>query len=127
MADFKRHWAFKDGMEKNDPKAKRQTLGLLSFIGQLFNLQILKMGWQAINFCIETLLGEVEERKLEGLCALLAAAGEIINERRCPPPPESRGRIGACFARIENLPLNISFRMKFKLKVNQCPSPIIYR
>ncbi|KAF4563239.1 hypothetical protein EYR40_007051 [Pleurotus pulmonarius] len=118
MADFKRHWAFEDGMEKNDPKAKRQTLGLLSFIGQLFNLQILKMGWQAIIFCIETLLEEVEERKLEGLCALLAAAGEIINERRCPPPPESRGRIGACFARIENLPLsgNISFRMKFKLK-----------
>lgn len=128
MAGFQRHWAFKDGIVKNDDaKAKRQALGLLSFIGQLFNLQTLKIWWQAIILCVETLLGEVEERKLEGLCALLAAAGERLKEQRCPLP-ESKGCIDACFARIENLRLsgNISPRMKFKLKVNQCPSPMIY-
>ncbi|KAF9501394.1 ARM repeat-containing protein [Pleurotus eryngii] len=113
-AGFKRHWESKDGTAKDDdPKAKRQALGLLSFMGQLFVLQMLGKG-DAICLYMETLLGG--ERKLEGLCTLLRTAGRMLDDHRSR---QLRGRIDACFSIMEELchHASISPRICFMLQV----------
>lgn len=136
LTDFGKHWGAKDGtttaeavdaseddeMAKGPAcKAKHQALGLLKFIGQLFDLQMLGTGG---TMCLrmELLLGKAgnpEERKLEGLCALLSTAGRTLDDDLYHRPHE--GRIDACFLRIRALSYNdsISPRVRFMLEVSQ--------
>lgn len=120
MAGFKQHWESKDGTAKDDdPKAKRQALGLLSFMGQPFVLQMLGTG-DAICLRVETLLGG--DRKLEGLCTLLSTAGQMLDDHRSC---QLRRRIDAYFSMIEELchHPSISPRISFMLQVSQYSTP----
>jgi translation initiation factor 4G len=59
-------------------KAKRQGLGLIKFIGELFKLQMLTE--RIMHECVKKLLGNVdnpEEEEIESLCKLLATVGNM--------------------------------------------------
>ncbi|KAL1719721.1 hypothetical protein EV715DRAFT_251035 [Schizophyllum commune] len=64
-------------------KAKRQGLGLIRFIGELFKLQMLTE--RIMHQCVQKLLGNVdnpEEEEIESLCKLLTTVGELLDTPR---------------------------------------------
>ncbi len=66
-------------------KAKRQGLGLIKFIGELFKLQMLTE--RIMHECVKKLLGNVEnpeEEEIESLCKLLTTVGAIVGYNEGP-------------------------------------------
>jgi translation initiation factor 4G len=95
-------------------KAKRQGLGLIKFIGELFKLQMLTE--RIMHECIKKLLGNVEnpeEEEIESLCKLLSAVGAILDTAK------ARAHMGVYFQRMRELTKspNVSSRMQFMLQV----------
>ncbi|RPD71923.1 ARM repeat-containing protein [Lentinus tigrinus ALCF2SS1-7] len=120
LEDFERSWAAKEdariakaAVEQNKDgsegalhsdeyyavqKSKRQGLGLIKFIGELFKLQMLTE--RVVHDFVKRLLGNVEnpaEEEVEGLCKLLTTVGQDLDtpkasahtstsraSRRCP-------------------------------------------
>src|SRR6202044_3750059 len=61
-------------------KAKRQGLGLIKFIGELFKLQMLTE--RIMHECVKKFLSNVdnpEEEEIESLCKLLATVGSLLD------------------------------------------------
>lgn len=95
-------------------KAKRQGLGLIKFIGELFKLQMLTE--RIMHECIKKLLGNVEnpeEEEIESLCKLLTTVGSILDTTK------ARAHIDVYFSRMKELTksANVSSRMQFMLQV----------
>lgn len=95
-------------------KAKRQGLGLIKFIGELFKLQMLTE--RIMHECVKKLLGNVEnpeEEEIESLCKLLTTVGAILDT------PKARAHMDIYFSRMKELTksLNVSSRMQFMLQV----------
>lgn len=94
-------------------KAKRQGLGLIKFIGELFKLQMLTE--RIMHECVKKLLGNVEnpeEEEIESLCKLLATVGAILDT------PKARAHMDIYFGRMKELTRspNVSSRMQFMLQ-----------
>lgn len=94
-------------------KAKRQGLGLIRFIGELFKLQMLTT--RIMHECIIKLLSDVanpEEEEIESLCQLLATVGQILDT------PDGKNHMDIYFAQIIEMieANNINPRMKFMLQ-----------
>jgi translation initiation factor 4G len=94
-------------------KAKRQGLGLIKFIGELFKLQMLTE--RIMHECVKKLLGNVnnpEEEEIESLCKLLTTVGQILDT------PKAHGHMDVYFKRMRELAgTNVSHRMQFMLQV----------
>jgi translation initiation factor 4G len=93
-------------------KAKRQGLGLIKFIGELFKLRMLTE--RIMHECVKGLLGGVaEEEKIEGLCVLLTSVGSILDT------PKTRAHMDVYFSRMKELAKSqsVSPRMQFMLQV----------
>jgi translation initiation factor 4G len=95
-------------------KAKRQGLGLIKFIGELFKLQMLTE--RIMHECVKKLLGNVEnpeEEEIESLCQLLKTVGQLLDT------PKARAHMDVYFTRMKELgkSLNVSSRMQFMLQV----------
>jgi translation initiation factor 4G len=95
-------------------KAKRQGLGLIKFIGELFKLQMLTE--RIMHECVKKLLGNVEnpeEEEIESLCQLLKTAGQLLDT------PKARAHMDVYFTRMKELgkSTNVSSRMQFMLQV----------
>jgi translation initiation factor 4G len=95
-------------------KAKRQGLGLIKFIGELFKLQMLTE--RIMHECIKKLLGNVhdpEEEEIESLCKLMTTVGLLLDTQR------GRAHMDVYFQRMKELTqnLNVSPRMQFMLQV----------
>ncbi|KAH9912513.1 armadillo-type protein [Fomitopsis serialis] len=93
-------------------KAKRQGLGLIKFIGELFKLQMLTE--RIMHECVKKLLGNVEnpeEEEIESLCKLLATVGQSLDT------PKARAHMDVYFARMKELTKsgNVNSRMQFML------------
>lgn len=96
-------------------KAKRQGLGLIKFIGELFKLQMLTE--RIMHECVKKLLGNVEnpeEEEIESLCKLLTTVGAILDT------PKARAHMDVYFSRMKELTKsqNVSSRMQFMLQVS---------
>ncbi len=96
-------------------KAKRQGLGLIKFIGELFKLQMLTE--RIMHECVKKLLGNVdnpEEEEIESLCKLLATVGEMLDTQK------ARAHMDVYFSRMKELrkSSNVSSRMQYMLQVN---------
>ena len=96
-------------------KAKRQGLGLVKFIGELFKLQMLTE--RIMHECIKKLLSNVdnpEEEEIESLCKLLTTVGSQLDSSK------ARGHIDIYFSRMKELAKsgNVSSRMQFMLLVS---------
>ncbi|TFK50969.1 ARM repeat-containing protein [Heliocybe sulcata] len=94
-------------------KAKRQGLGLVKFIGELFKLQMLTE--RIMHECIKKLLSNVdnpEEEEIESLCQLLTTIGQILDT------PRAKQYMDIYFARMKELAKNqkVSSRMQFMLQ-----------
>ncbi|KAF5380586.1 hypothetical protein D9615_004672 [Tricholomella constricta] len=94
-------------------KAKRQGLGLIKFIGELFKLKMLTE--RIMRECVKKLLGKVEtpeEQELESLCKLLSTVGAILDT------PKARVYMDVYFSRMKELTKsqNVSARMQFMLQ-----------
>ncbi|KAL0571793.1 hypothetical protein V5O48_010167 [Marasmius crinis-equi] len=94
-------------------KAKRQGLGLIRFIGELFKLQMLTE--RIMHECVKKLLGNVEnpeEEEIESLCKLLTTVGQSLDT------PKARAHMDVYFSRMKELTksLNVSSRMQFMLQ-----------
>ncbi|KAF5393461.1 hypothetical protein D9757_000476 [Collybiopsis confluens] len=79
-------------------KAKRQGLGLIKFIGELFKLQMLTE--RIMHECVKKLLGNVEnpeEEEIENLCKLLATVGQMLDT------PKARAHMNVYFDRMKEL------------------------
>ena len=95
-------------------KAKRQGLGLIKFIGELFKLQMLTE--RIMHECVKKLLGNVEnpeEEEIESLCQLLRTVGQLLDV------PKARAHMDVYFSRMKELckSTNVSSRMQFMLQV----------
>ncbi|EPT00347.1 hypothetical protein FOMPIDRAFT_1163031 [Fomitopsis schrenkii] len=93
-------------------KAKRQGLGLIKFIGELFKLRMLTE--RIMHECVKKLQGNVEtpeEEEIESLCKLLATVGESLDT------PKARAHMDVYFSRMKELAKNpnINSRMQFML------------
>ncbi|KAM6495305.1 Armadillo-type fold [Amanita muscaria] len=89
-------------------KAKRQGLGLIKFIGELFKLQMLTE--RIMHECIKKLLGNVqnpEEEEIESSCKLLSTVGALLDT------PTARAHLDVYFQRIQELS---NLRMQFMLQ-----------
>jgi hypothetical protein len=124
----KEHQSIKDANERNGTdevalyseeyyiaqKAKRQGLGLIKFIGELFKLQMLTE--RIMHECIKKLLGNVhdpEEEEIEGLCTLITTVGLLLDTQR------GRAHMDVYFQRMKGLTrnLNVSSEMQLILQV----------
>jgi translation initiation factor 4G len=95
-------------------KVKRQGLGLIKFIGELFKLQMLTQ--PIMRGYVKILLGNVEspeEVEIESLCKLLAAVGASLDTQK------ARAHMDVYFSRMKELTKshNFSSRMQFMLQV----------
>lgn len=95
-------------------KAKRQGLGLVKFIGELFKLQMLTE--RIMHECIKKLLSSVdnpEEEEIESLCKLLTTVGQALDSSK------ARGHIDIYFSRMKELAKsnNVTSRMQYMLLV----------
>ncbi|KAH8109017.1 ARM repeat-containing protein, partial [Phellopilus nigrolimitatus] len=93
-------------------KAKRQGLGLVKFIGELFKLQMLTE--RIMHDCIKKLLSNVnnpEEEEIESLCKLLSTVGQSLDTSK------AHGHMNVYFSRMKELAKssNVSSRMQFML------------
>ena len=96
-------------------KAKRQGLGLIKFIGELFKLQMLTE--RIMHECVKKLLGNVEnpeEEEIESLCKLLTTVGQILDTNK------ARAHMDVYFSRMKELTRsgNVSSRMQYMLQVH---------
>ena len=96
-------------------KAKRQGLGLVKFIGELFKLQMLTE--RIMHECIKTLLGNTEnpeEEGIESLCTLLSTIGQQLDTAK------ARSHMDVYFQRMKELTRSscITSRMQYMLLVN---------
>ncbi|KAL1736423.1 armadillo-type protein [Schizophyllum commune] len=95
-------------------KAKRQGLGLIRFIGELFKLQMLTV--RIMHQCVQKLLlGNVDNPKEEGiesLCKLLTTVGELLDTLR------GHAHMDVYFARMKELTKKptVSSRLRFLLQ-----------
>ncbi|KDR75692.1 hypothetical protein GALMADRAFT_248310 [Galerina marginata CBS 339.88] len=94
-------------------KAKRQGLGLIKFIGELFKLQMLTE--RIMHECVKKLLGNVdnpEEEEIESLCKLLMTVGGILDT------PKARAHLDVYFSRMKELTKsqNVTPRMQYMLQ-----------
>ncbi|KAJ3997784.1 hypothetical protein F5050DRAFT_1690116, partial [Lentinula boryana] len=94
-------------------KAKRQGLGLIKFIGELFKLQMLTE--RIMHECVKKLLGNVEnpeEEEIESLCKLLTTVGQMLDTAK------ARAHMNVYFDRMKELTksLNVNSRMQFMLQ-----------
>ncbi|KAJ7030060.1 hypothetical protein C8F04DRAFT_1398149 [Mycena alexandri] len=94
-------------------KAKRQGLGLIKFIGELFKLQMLTE--RIMHECVKKLLGNVEnpeEEEIESLCKLISTVGLLLDT------PKARAHMDVYFSRMKELckSNNVSSRMQFMLQ-----------
>ncbi|PCH35557.1 hypothetical protein WOLCODRAFT_27969 [Wolfiporia cocos MD-104 SS10] len=94
-------------------KAKRQGLGLIKFIGELFKLQMLTE--RIMHECIKKLLGNVdnpEEEEIESLCKLMTTVGKLLDT------PKARAHMDVYFSRMKELCKNpnVNSRMQFMLQ-----------
>ncbi|KAK7036415.1 hypothetical protein VNI00_011612 [Paramarasmius palmivorus] len=94
-------------------KAKRQGLGLIRFIGELFKLQMLTE--RIMHECVKKLLGNVdnpEEEEIESLCKLLTTVGQLLDT------PKAKAHMDVYFSRMKELTRsqNVSSRMQFMLQ-----------
>jgi translation initiation factor 4G len=93
---------------------KRQGLGLITFIGELFKLQLLSE--RIMHECVRKLLGNVENPKeevIESLCQLLKTVGQLLDT------PKAHAHMDVYFTRMNELGKNTNFssRMQFVLQV----------
>ncbi|KAI0691915.1 hypothetical protein BC835DRAFT_1528459 [Cytidiella melzeri] len=94
-------------------KAKRQGLGLIKFIGELFKLQMLTE--RIMHECVKKLLGNVanpEEEEIESLCKLLTTVGASLDTIK------ARAHMDVYFSRMKELTKsgNVNSRMQFMLQ-----------
>ncbi|KAJ3570293.1 hypothetical protein NP233_g4502 [Leucocoprinus birnbaumii] len=94
-------------------KAKRQGLGLIKFIGELFKLQMLTERF--MHECVKKFLGNVnnpEEELIESLCKLLTMVGSILDTQK------ARAHMDVYFQRMRELTKSqkVSPRMQFMLQ-----------
>jgi translation initiation factor 4G len=95
-------------------KAKRQGLGLVKFIGELFKLQMLTE--RIMHECIKKLLSNVDnpaEEEIESLCKLLTTIGQQLDTQKASK------HMDVYFTRMKELSSSpkIASRMQFMLQV----------
>jgi translation initiation factor 4G len=99
-------------------KAKRQGLGLVRLIGELFKLEMLTE--RIMHECVKKLLNNIttpEEEDIESLCRLLTTVGKSLDTAK------AKHHIDVYFQRIRELRNNpvVSSRMQFMLQVRLLP------
>ncbi|OBZ69587.1 Eukaryotic translation initiation factor 4 gamma [Grifola frondosa] len=93
--------------------ARRQCLGLIKFIGELFKLQMLTE--RMMHECVKKLLVNIEnpeEEEIKSLCMLLTSVGHILDT------PKARAHMDVYFSRMRELSRspNISHDMQSMLQ-----------
>lgn len=96
-------------------KAKRQSLGLVKFISELFKLSMITE--RIMHECVKKLLVNVDnpiEEIIESLCQLLTTAGALLDT------PKARRHMDAYFSRMKELTKHpdITPRLQFMLQVS---------
>ncbi|KAG8915183.1 hypothetical protein FRC00_006840, partial [Tulasnella sp. 408] len=93
-------------------KAKRQGLGLVRFIGELFKLQMLTE--RIMHECIKKLLSNIdnpEENQIESVCKFLTTVGQVLDT------PKAKGHMDIYFERMKMLAdnTNVAGRIRSQL------------
>ncbi|KAG0199858.1 hypothetical protein BGX28_006926 [Mortierella sp. GBA30] len=93
-------------------KAKRQGLGLIHFIGELFKLNMLTE--KIMHECVKKLLANVkepEEEETEGLCKLMTTIGAQLDR------PEAKNHMDIYFGRMNELTKNTKLPSRIRFMV----------
>ena len=96
-------------------KAKRQGLGFVRFMGELFKLQMFTE--RIMHECIKMFLSKIdnpEEGKIERLCKLLTTVGQALDT------PRAKGHMDIYFGRMQMLAdnPNVAWRIRHLLLVS---------
>ena len=113
-SEFDPHWdAYYAAQE-----AKRQGLGLVQFVGELYRLQMLTE--RIMHECIKKLLNNVNpgEGEIESLCRLLATVGKLLDN------PKARAHMDIYFTRLKESGKNsdLTPRIQLMLRVSSTAS-----
>ena len=94
-------------------KARRQGLGLIRFIGELFKVQMLTK--RIMHECMKKLLGNVEHpEEIESSCTLMTTVGQVLDTQK------ARAHMDVYFSRMEELSRSpdVNSRMRSMLQVH---------
>jgi hypothetical protein len=96
-------------------KIKRQSVGLVKFIGEVFKLRMLTE--RIMHGCVQKLVENIdnpEEYEIESLCKLLTTVGEMLDTSK------ASGHMDAYFQRMETISKSptVKWRMRFLLQVS---------
>lgn len=96
-------------------KAKRQGLGLVRFIGELFKLMMLTE--RIMHECIKKLLSNIdnpEEEDIESLCRLMMTVGKMLDHEK------ANSHMNVYFSRMATMATNknLSSRARFMIQVS---------
>ena len=122
--DLERRWATKGPAGEAEfystkhyvpQKTRRQGLGLIQFIGELYKLQMLSE--RIMHDCIQKLLSSIDnpkEEEIESLCRLLETVGKLLDKQ------DGRVHMDIYFTRMKELgrSRNITPRARFVLRVS---------
>ncbi|KAK7057730.1 ARM repeat-containing protein [Favolaschia claudopus] len=94
-------------------KAKRQRLGLIKFMGELFKLQMITE--RIMHECVKQLLGNLEnpeKEEIESLCRLISTVGSLLDTAK------ARAHMDVYFSRMKELAKSshVGTRMQFMLQ-----------
>ena len=102
-------------------KAKRQSLGLIKFISELFRLQMPTE--RIMHECVKKLLGNVdnpEEEDIVSLCTLFTTVGSILDTQR------ARAHMDLYFSRMKELTKSVHITPHMQSMLQVCVS-FVYR
>ncbi|XP_076365221.1 eukaryotic translation initiation factor 4 gamma 3-like isoform X2 [Tachypleus tridentatus] len=105
----------REELEEVEKKAKRQSLGNIRFIGELFKLSMLTP--KIMDSCIQKLLSQKDEDSLECLCRLLTTVGKELEGDRGENKVWSQ-QMDSYFKNMENIVKKrlTSSRIRFMLQ-----------
>jgi len=101
--------------KKDNDGDRKQSLGNIRFIGELFKLQIIPI--HIVKYCISQLLTQSEnEESLERLCTLMTTVGEELERSSVSIGPN--GNINSYFSSMETIVRNdkLSHRARFMIQ-----------
>ncbi|KAI0799741.1 armadillo-type protein [Irpex lacteus] len=118
--EFERGWSFAELVMTSKlfsdeyytaQKARRRSIGYITFLGELFKLQMLTE--RIMHECVKALLmgGESDSESIEGLCTLLNIIGCLMDT------PRARAFMDVYFSRMKEMTKQpkLSLRLRFML------------
>jgi len=100
-----------DGERRYDENVKRQGLGLVRFVGELFKVEMLSE--RIMHACIKKYLSDIDtpgEEEIESLCLLLTTVGQSLDTEQ----PEAISHMDIYFSRMKDISVDVNIDSRLR-------------